>query len=64
MTNDEICAIALAADEATDNDPKPDDVKVMVENLRSRHRLMYKASPIPSVMTEAADMLERLAHED
>jgi hypothetical protein len=41
--------------------PSSEEVREMVENLRSRHRLMYQASPIPSVMTEAADLIERLA---
>jgi len=36
--------------------PLPDDVARMVENLRSRHRLMYKASPIPSVMTQYTEL--------
>lgn len=35
----------------------------LIANLRSRHRLLYQASPIPSVMTEAADAIEALEQQ-
>lgn len=36
----------------------------LIANLRSRHRLMYPASPMPSVMTAAADALEALEQQN